>query len=226
MHAKLRSKTYSMMASTQLGQSMTEFIIIFPVLLLITLGTLQLTLIYSAKATLNLAAFQAARSGALNSGNTEKMREGLAQGLAPLFSYGTSVDDHKKAFQKSWEEAKHYAQIKVVNPSPAALKYWGGSIPNNNLRYSEEKTPGGLTVQDANLLKIEVTYCYPLYVSLVNRTFIALAKGGIVNPGGLGGGTESYPEDSDAFHKICYSNGRLPIVSQAVVRMQTPFQAK
>jgi hypothetical protein len=191
------------------GQSMTEFVIVLPVLLLLVLGAIQFGLVYHAKATLNLAAFEAARAGALNQGNTSAMTLGLANGLRPLFTYGTDHGGVIDGFTLAKGEAQDFATIEVVNPTDEAVRYWKGRIPNDNLIYAQDATPTGMTLQDANILKIKVTYCYPLQIFLLRNTVISLL--------------ESAGGSSDAFTARCYEAYRLPIVAQGVVRMQSDY---
>lgn len=196
----------SLSSASQRGQSMSEFIVIVPVLLLLALGAMQFGLLYQAKATLNLAAFEAARAGALNQGKTDAMVAGLANGLRPLFTYGDAQHQVIAGFHTAKTEAADFARITVVNPNQEALDYWKGNIPNDNLIYSRETTKSGLTIQDANLLKIQVTYCYPLKVAFINRTIVTLVGGGF-----------------SGFEKTCIDQQRLPISAQGIVRMQTNY---
>ncbi len=185
---------------------MSEFIIVLPVLLLLALGAIQFGLLYHAKATLNLAAFEAARAGAINEGRAGAMKLGLANGLRPLFTYNTDHGQVIGGFDTAKQEVNAYAKIEVVNPSDEALRHWKGRIPNNNLSYATDATPTGLTLQDANLLKIKVTYCYPLQVALLRNTIVTLVR-----------------SDADPFAKTCYDAYRLPIVAQGIVRMQSDY---
>jgi len=193
-------------SASQGGQSMSEFIVIVPVLLLLALGAMQFGLLYQAKATLNLAAFEAARAGALNQGKTDAMVAGLANGLRPLFTYGKEQHQVIGGFHTAKTEAADFARITVVNPNQEALNYWKNNIPNDNLIYSRETTKSGLTIQDANLLKIQVTYCYPLKVAFINRTIVTLVGCG-----------------ASGFEKKCFDEQRLPLSAQGIVRMQTPY---
>lgn len=188
------------------GQSMSEFIIVLPVLLLLALGAIQFGMLYHAKATLNLAAFEAARAGALNQGKAAAMKLGLANGLRPLFTYNTDHGAVIAGFDVAKGEVDGYAKIEVINPSDEAIRHWKGRIPNDNLLYARDATPSGLTRQDANLLKIKVTYCYPLQVFLIRNTIVALVR-----------------SNADAFTRACYDGYRLPIIAQGVIRMQTDY---
>lgn len=185
---------------------MSEFIVIMPVLLLLLLGAIQFGLLYHVKGTLNLAAFEAARAGALNHGKMDAMKLGLANGLRPLFTYGTGHGQVVGGFDIAKQEVDTYSRIDVINPTYEALSYWKYNIPNGNLAYSKEVGPGGITLQDANILKIKVTYCSPLQVPFINRTIVALV---------------SFSGGATGLEKTCYDHQRLPLVAQGIVRMQT-----
>lgn len=185
---------------------MSEFVVVLPIMMLLALGAIQFGLLYEAKATLNLAAFDAARAGALNQGRMSAMVNGFSNGLRPLLSRGTSSRDVIDGMKAAQDEATRFAVIEVVNPTDEAVRYWHGGIPNDNLSYFTEKTPSGMTLQDANLLKIKVTYCVRLVVPFVNRTIITLTDKGATD-----------------FENKCHREQRLPIRAQAVVRMQSAY---
>lgn len=168
------------------GQALVEFLIIYPTLLLLILGGFQFALIYQAKSTLNYATFMAARQGALKNGKMTSIKDGLAGGMTPLFA--TTKDDYGDLFK-----ARVIAAVEVFNPlntridvlSPTADAYnahkadseSGTEIPNDNLMYRPTTVKGGLSVQDANLLTIQVTYCTRLIVPIVNRVIYSLYFG-------------------------------------------------
>ncbi len=89
---------------------MVEFLVILPVMLLLIFGTIQFALIYHAKITLNYAAFEAVRAGALGHGTFDEVKEGFARGLAPLYSYFVSekdaAEENNKEYQKEGKEKK------------------------------------------------------------------------------------------------------------------------
>ena len=168
------------------GQALVEFLIIYPTLLLLILGGFQFALIYQAKSTLNYATFMAARQGALKNGKMTSIKDGLAGGMTPLFA--TTRDDYGDLFK-----ARVIAAVEVFNPlntridvlSPTADAYnahkadseSGTEIPNDNLMYRPTTVKGGMSVQDANLLTIQVTYCTRLIVPIVNRVIYSLYFG-------------------------------------------------
>ncbi len=142
-----------------------------------------------------------------------------------------------------------YAQIEMLNPRPEHFQTSnhgidvddGFEIPNDSLMYRPDTIKGGVSIQDANLLKIRVTYCYPLYVPLVNETIVtllALYKAGwspdagdpMTNPEWslmvqdfrdertAAGGAAPFPD------RCLYAEPtpRIPLNAMAIVRMQSP----
>ncbi len=209
---------------------MTEFIIVVPVLLILMFGGLQFAFIYHAKITLNYATFLAARSGAVANGHMGVMENALARGMAALYTHCEDIEEVKRARNKVQEEIrKGFGRIEIINPTPAAFAEFKGSptvadryIPNDNLMYRSSASSGssGINIQDANILKIRASYCYPMYVPYVNTLITTL----------LGDPPSSdceeclgtIPESSGTFEAGCLINGRFPINSQAIVRMQSP----
>ncbi len=168
-------------AVPQRGQAMIEYLIIFPALLLLVMGAIQFALIYQAKFTLNYATFMAARQGALKNAKLTPIKDGLAAGMTPLFMRTTSspdVGDLAKARVIAMIEAFNplTTKVEIISPTKQAHIDMGNNIPNDNLMY--RSTSGdGMSVQDANLLKIRVTYCVRLIVPFVNRVIYALSNG-------------------------------------------------
>lgn len=171
------------------GQAIVEYIIIFPILLLLVLGALQFALIYQAKFTLNYATFMGARQGALKNGSMTSIKDGVAAGMAPLFmrTGGTPfLDDLAKARIISTIEVFNplTAKVEIISPTQAAFTALakaptygtGNEIPNDNLMY-RSASGDGMTIQDANLLKIRVTYCVKLVVPFANRVIYSLVNG-------------------------------------------------
>ncbi|MDO3386259.1 TadE/TadG family type IV pilus assembly protein [Gilvimarinus sp. SDUM040013] len=176
------------------GQAMIEFVIIIPVLLLLIFGAIQIAFIYSAKTTLNYATFQAARVGATNHATYSALRRGLIRGLAPLFTNSGTLGDQRDDIAAGIDsggtrrdavfEVDNYTRIIRVNPTSAMLDVGGFgevvdgniAIPNDNLMYRPTWEVDGASIQDANLLKIRVQYCYLLMVPLVNKIIGSLSE--------------------------------------------------
>jgi hypothetical protein len=155
------------------GQSITEFVIIIPILLLLILGTLQFALIYIAKATLNQAAFTGARQGAVSHASLCAIRHGVVKGLTPLYQKGddTSIAGYGLARTRAWVATMKgtfggpgNVSITLLNPSSKSFKDFQQTvngkkeIPNSRLLYRSTAvgTNSAQTIQDANLLKIRV----------------------------------------------------------------------
>lgn len=177
------------------GQAMVEFVIIIPVLLLLIFGAIQIAFIYSAKTTLNYATFQAARLGATNHASYSAMRRGLVRGMAPLFTNNARANDIQSdidagidsggARRDAVSEVDTYTRIIRINPTSAMLDVAGFGqvagdgnvgIPNDHLMYRPDWQVEGVSIQDANLLKIRVQYCYKLMVPIVNKIIGSLSE--------------------------------------------------
>lgn len=225
----------------QRGQSMTEFIIVFPLLVLLVFGIIQFALLYQARATLNHATMLAARAGALHNGNKTKMRDALGAGLAPLFASSASLAGHTKAVTLARREtASNLTTVNVINPTRTAFSDFAGpridggsgrALPNDTLNYRNPApgTASRISVQDANILHVRVTYCVRLIVPVIDRVMHAavnatssnapvFSANGLKDPFGTSGAARGRSCSSGQFRGI-----RIPITSEAFVRMQSPF---
>lgn len=196
----------------QLGQSMTEFLVVMPVMLLLILGAIQFILIYQTKTTLNYATFEAARAGSLENASRVAIDNGFTRGLAPLFArFATTIDDDPSKDYSSLANnaiaARNFArqevedgfvQIELLNPTPAMFQAFpNNEIPNDHLGFRPEVN--SISVQDANLLKIRITYCMKLIVPMIDNIITAAAGGNCNDP----------------------NASRFPIVSTSLIRMQS-----
>ena len=172
----------------QRGQSMTEYLIILPSLLLLVLGVIQFALIYQAKASLNYATFMGARQGALKNANMTSIMNGVAGGMTPFFmrtSNAPFLNDMAKARMIAAIEIfnPNTAKVEIISPTPGAFDAFSqlsttGDISNDNLMFRDSSVlHDGMSIQDANLLKIRVTYCIKLMVPFVDRVIYALNTG-------------------------------------------------
>ncbi len=139
-----------------------------------------------------------------------------------------------------------YVNIQRVNPTDEAFLNYGvdtmtpdGSIkraiPNDNLMYRDSTVLGLQSIQDANLLKIHIGYCFELVVPFVDRiiwSFHALSSGRSIEDTRTETGTTNnsayFGTPSTDFARSCISNpkdaGRFSVVlnAQGIMRMQTP----
>ncbi len=225
-------------ARRQYGQSATEFLIIFPVLIFLVFGVLQWALIYQARSTLNHAVFLAARAGALNNGSKHSMKSGLASGLTPLFAAKAGPTGYSAALLKAHVDVNYIGgalgatKLEILNPTKAAITDFGRSrldnkagkeIPNDTLMYRSTKSgkTSKISVQDANILHLRVTYCYRLIVPVVGRMIHAVSD---VNPFKASGMDKPFGELNSSFNGCPSLDGpRIALRSEAIVRMQSPF---
>jgi hypothetical protein len=219
----------------------------------------------------------------------ESIKDGVASAMTPLFMRvnspsGPGINDLARARMISTIEIfnPHTASIEILSPTSDAFEEHNTfhnnvfAIPNDNLMYRPTTVLGGVSVQDANLLKIRVSYCFKLVVPFVNKLIYGMAVGLEETKVLTGisfndaGSTESKPNictninkvkaeaaDSvvnqinsragplapltgslsstattiinNAFDNVPLLNWnmggvRIPIVTEAVIRMQTPYQ--
>lgn len=224
------------------GQAMVEFLIVLPLLLMLVFGTLQIAFILHAKVTLNYAAFEAARAGSLNGARMFFMESAVARTLAPLYTHTDKVGQFKRGRDRVRKQIEDgFVRVEVVNPAPSSFRDFGvmvGSdmvIPNDNLIYRGIRlgSESSQTIQDANVLKVQVYYCYEMFVPFANRIIWTMMRYSptdalpgdvpVVEPEHRFG----HPE-SGTFAEECVKNKHaeegflgIPIRSQAIMRMQS-----
>jgi len=203
----------------QRGAAIVEAVVALPILLAVILGTIQFGFIHEAKAVLNHAVLQAARTGAVSNAEPDAIRRGLARGLAPLYVQGSSLQDVATTVARLNTQLRSDAQIRILNPTREAFDDFavevGGlrQIPNDRLhmRSTGIGERSGLNIQDANLLRVQVTYGYELKVPLVDwfisRALLRIRRS-LGNP--------------SPFEQQLLARTRLPIVATSTVRMQSP----
>ncbi len=208
------------------GAAVTELLVTLGALLTVSMGILQGALIYNAKTTLNYAIFEAARAGAVNNAQRTYMTEALARGLMPLYGGGTDTASLNTSHVRAYADIMlpvvptmnigSGSRLEILSPTQEAFQDFGitingqQQIPNEHLRFKDRGvgTNSGVSLQDANLLKLKITYGYKLYVPFINRLIAATLT--MADPGNA------------AFYQA--DPPRLPIVAQATLRMQSnPF---
>ena len=174
------------------GQSLVEYLIVLPSLLLLVLGAVQFALLYQIKSQVNYAAFAAARQGALTGASTTAMKDAFAAGMTPLFTpkpdMGGLLRGRAVAALEAFNPLVTTMQrisppttitqdtnLHEADPHDSAIKI----IPNDNLQYRSTAagSKSGLSIQDVNVLKIKVTYCAKLVVPVANVVFYSIVNG-------------------------------------------------
>lgn len=202
---------------------MVEFhIVALLALLPLTLGILQSAFLVAENHHVDHAAFMAARAGATANGQPESMRREFAKVMTPMFvDSETRVDRANvggrvlEAYGRATLDFAAYGTLRIVSPGADAQADFAEQrqgrrvIPNDSLEF-RGTVPGprsGESIQVANVLRVEFTYCRPVIVPFVREMLIGLLR----------------RIDLDAFHQRCYVAGRVPIVSVGTAPMQSDF---
>ena len=168
---------------------------------------------------MTLAANDAVRAASENEGQLQALQAGLARGLAPLYAKGRSVTAVSIATGQALAAVKDPRRVAVtlLNPPPTTVKAWAQSvthdgvsqteIPNSRLLFAGTTVRGGETLQDANILKIQVRYCMPLIVPFVAQVIVALEEAWSPTP----------------FTATCAHSQGLPVSVVAAALMQSPL---
>ncbi len=202
-------------ASAMRGATLVEMSVSLLIFLMVIFAIAEVALMFKAKAVVDMAALAAARAGAVDharSGWSSKMSMAGRTALAPLYMRtGTGSGELASAILRAHADLSALnMSIDVLNPTAASFTDHGVSsgnrrfIPNDSLMYrsTRVKANSGQNIQDANILKIRLTYCYEPKMPLANE-FLSMALS-------LFNGTD-----------MCRIRGRLPIRAEALVRMQS-----
>jgi hypothetical protein len=191
---------------------------------------------FAGRQVLDEAAFMAARAGATNHADAATMKDTLKKALIPFYQNST-VTNPEARMTGGWGRAQAdllnplNLKLDVLAPDRNAFTDFGlpgpngkTYIPNDNLEYRSHAITGkssGLTIQDANTLRIKVTYAYELKVPLMQTVFKSVLCG--VDSGVKAFGQGNLPVIGELGNcALYYSRGRVPIVAYATVQMQTP----
>jgi outer membrane protein OmpA-like peptidoglycan-associated protein len=204
----------------QRGSAMIEFTLIGPVLTLIGCGILQYAMLFNAKNMVNHASFMAARAGSMGNANLETVRSAYTRALIPLYGGGRDSAELAQAYARAGADTAVGLKLELLNPTKESFDDWSDpalqarygkrAIPNTALAFKDPgivKGGSGQNIQDANLIKLKITHGYELKVPLMaNLIKFALTT--------LDAGT-------DPFVTAMYTQGRVPIVTQVTLQMQS-----
>jgi Flp pilus assembly protein TadG len=208
----------------QRGVALLEFhIVALYALLPLCLGIVQIGLLLADNHHVDYAAFMAARHGAVSHGDLTAMRRSFAAGITPLYVDSSSAVNRSSVATKvsgaialAATDVALHARLRVLAPNPAAQQDFAIQrdgrrvIPNDALDY-RAITPGarsGLSLQEANLLQLEVSFCRPLIVPFAGPLLVTLLRA----------------LDPDPWHQQCYRAGRVPLRSVGTASMQSDFR--
>jgi TadE-like protein len=232
------------------GATMVEFAIAGPVAILIILGLIQLGMMMVAKQIVNEAAFEGARMGATEHAQKNEVVAAIKRKLLPFYQNSTTKDDFSRLSAAALAEGLDIdlslgilngpkLTVQRLSPPDSAFKDFGTSvdngnggqvqaIPNDNLEYrlyDQYKGPqSGLTIQDANELRIKVVYAYELKVPLMKFVIRSVLCGFDTGVNAFGRGNLDSVVIQENVNLDCfnyYNRGRVPITSYATVQMQS-----
>lgn len=208
----------------QTGAAFTETLIGMMALGPLVLGAIQLALFYHAKSIVNYATFEAARAGAVANANPRMMKKAFFRNILPLYGSGSSLKSMVKSTYRAKKDVwvrtipgTRYGaggKLQILSPTRQAFNEHGMRIrngkviiPNDHLRYRDREVGDAskVSIQDANLLKIKITYGYKMVVPVINKM---VAK------------VMTIADSRNAFYYQA-DPPRIPIVSYATVRMQS-----
>lgn len=205
----------------QFGAALIEFqIVALLALLPLILGTVQMAMLLSGFHVLSFAASEAARVGSIAHTEVTEMRAALAEGLTPLVTDLTEVDDSGGPLEnilaarlRAEREVLRFASIERTVPTSMDFADHGTIrggrrvIPNDALehRSTSAGSQSGRSIQQSNLLRIRVRYCHSLVVPLIDRMLPPLLQ----------------LLDDDPRHRHCYQSGRVPLQVHASAPMQS-----
>lgn len=211
MTKRLFSSLHKNNSILQRGAALVESMFVFPVVFLVGAGLLHISLIAQAKSNLEYAALMAARIGSSvqNFGFDVNGQNLMADEV--LSRMGAS--DPRNG------EYSGLVRVCVLRPNQAAFNDHGDddlvlgsiAIPNNNLPFLSDNlgAESSLSVQDANILHLRVSYLYDSNVPFMN-TFQ------------VGGGVDSTMIGHEPGRDPGRGTNGIWIHSDAVVVMQTP----
>lgn len=203
---------------------MVEFhIVALFALLPLCLGTLQMALLMSENHHVDHATFMAARQAAMSHGDLDVAQRALARAATVLFvradgelDAGNVTTRVAGAYAAALADSTLHGRIRILNPTPEAgqdfaIRRQGAQvIPNDGLEY-RPATPGqrsGMTLREANMLRLEVSWCRPLIVPFARQLLLGVLR--VIDP--------------DPWRQSCYARGRVPIRSEATSPMQSDFR--
>jgi len=206
------------------GAAMVEFqVVALFALLPLCLGTVQMALLMSDNHHVDHAAFQAARQAAMAHGDLGVARRAFAQAASVLFvAAGEDVDARNvaprvaAAYAAALADQARFSRMRILGPDANAQEDFAVSrdgvrvIPNDGLEY-RPRTPGrrsGQSLQQANLLRLEVSWCRPLIVPFARELLLGALR--II--------------DRDPWRQYCYAQGRIALRSEGVTPMQSDFR--
>lgn len=240
---------YNNKAKKQKGVSMTETMMVMPIILVLGLGTVELGYIWQAKSALDYAALMAARAGAMSNLDPVQMR---CAALKAMFA--TRVQVNKTAEDQCTVETQVPATpnknliLYVSNPTYEAFQDYGifnasscsgknptnCEIPNSSLSYRSTAiaSASNVNIQDANIVRVQLVYGYDPLTPFIRNILLTDSMECIIfkvacNTMGTGAVTPDLIKGSfvHPFVNRATDEKRLPLLGYATVRAETTLKA-
>src|SRR3569623_652320 len=234
----MKRPTRSLARRAQLGQAAAEFPIIGALFLGMLGGLIEMPYVFRAKHVLNMATFDAARTGSVNNAKLAPMEQQLENDMAALFMQGTlnpgAVNPAIARAKQLYDSMKAGGQpLTIISQTLDIYNKFGEQemiqqagqnnealvkvIPNDNLQWRARTTKAitadgksaAINVQDANLLKIRVYWCQHLVVPGLDYVVHSIVD---INPTNQQRMCDTVGEDQDNYY--------IALKSDAVVQMQ------
>lgn len=192
---------YKIDLQKQKGASVTEILVVTPLVILLGMIGIQYALMYNARTNITYASYEAARAGAINHADPQAIEDGLLKGLLPLLSTNlksfkadttnplTATAQGKLALEKLKFDEARFMKIEIISPNEAAfnacnnvqlqkiLNTTNKVIPNkhNDIQNYKCSDPN-ISISQANVLKLRITYGYKPKIPLAKDMFVSIAS--------------------------------------------------
>lgn len=206
----------------QRGTALIEFAVVGPLITAIGMAILQYAMVFTAKNHVNHATFMAARAGSTAHASLASMEEAYLKALIPLYGGGKDTAELAATYARVRADLTvgGYLRINILNPTHESFddfadptlkaKYQARAIANTNQAFASDLAKvgakSGQTLQEANLLKLEIRHGLELKVPIVSNIYLGALR--LADSG------------KDAFYSELISNGRIPVISHVTVTMQ------
>ena len=192
---------YKIDLQKQKGASVTEILVVTPLVILLGMIGIQYALMYNARTNITYASYEAARAGAINHADPQAIEDGLLKGLLPLLSTNlksfkadttnplTATAQGKLALEKLKFDEARFMKIEIISPNEAAFDACNNTqlqkilnttnkvIPNkhNDIQNYKCSDPN-ISISQANVLKLRITYGYKPKIPLAKDMFVSIAS--------------------------------------------------
>jgi hypothetical protein len=223
--------------SRQRGASTVEFIAVGFALLLAGLCVIQYALLFSARNTINYAAFEAARAGAYAHADVNAIVDRFATALAPLYGGGRNEQELAQSVARARADLLAHAQVTLLNPTRESFDDWASAeltdsvgqgartIQNTGIGMrpdaAEIKPSSGQNLYDANVLRFSIVYGYEPSVPIASTLFLSAYRiaGSGLSP--IGSATAAAGEVTPAYAQQLAAQGRIPVLVEVTMRMES-----